>query len=357
MGFRIGVGKKIGGVYVGASKTIGGGSNKNNNGGCWFIGLAVIFFPITLLVLAIKKTKEQLANNPDNVWYKRSWGIIIMLIIFFPIGLYLMWKHSNWNKYIKIGVSVIIGIISIAAILGLGDDDNNTQSESSVLEDSSVVLKYEAYELSHLIDSDKDFEDSLKGKRIQISGEVKENSLTSKKIYLNGDFQNDGWFICDMQDENDAVKVEAGDLAVIEGTFENFNGHCNIASCSLISFESVTEPPTERPTEKITEAPTEKPTEKPTEELTEPIIEETEAPIDESSIVEEVFEETPVVEEDAEEIYEPEEDPDSQVIVYYTRTGECYHYENPCGRGTYYECTLSEAKSMGLRPCDKCVLH
>lgn len=349
MGFRIGVGKKIGGVYVGASKTIGEGSNKNNNGGCWLKGLAIVFFPITLLVLAYRKTKEQLANNPDRVWYKRSWGIIIMLIVFFPIGLYLMWKHSNWNKYIKIGVSVIIGIISIAAILGLGDDNSH-------LDDSIVVLKYEAYELSHLIDSDKDFEDSLKGKKIQISGEVKENSLNSKKIYLTGDFQNDGWFICDMQDENDTAKVEAGDTAIIEGTFESFNGHCNITSCSLISFESVTEPPTEIPTEKITEAPTEKQTEKPTEKLTEPIIEETEAPIDESSIVEEVFEETPVIEEE-EVIDEPEDDPDSQVIVYYTRTGKCYHYENPCGRGTYYECTLSEAKSMGLRPCDKCVLH
>lgn len=352
MGFRIGVGKKIGGVYVGASKTIGEGSNKNNNGGCWFKGLAIIFFPITLLVLAYIKTKEQLANNPDRVWNKRSWGIIIMLIVFFPIGLYLMWKHSNWNKYLKIGVSVIIGIISIAAIFGLNDSGNNSENESShesSIEDSMVTLKYDTLELSDLIESDKDFEDTLKGKRIQISGEVKENELTSSKIYLEGNFDYGGWFICDMQDKNDVAKVEAGDLAVIEGTFKSFTGHCNIASCSLVSFESATEPPAERPTEKITEAPTEK--------ATEPIIEETEAPIDESSIVEEVFEEMPVEEEEKEEIDDPVEDPDSQVIVYYTRTGECYHYENPCGRGTYYECTLSEAKSMGLRPCDKCVLH
>ena len=43
--------------------------------------------------------------------------------------------------------------------------------------------------------------------------------------------------------------------------------------------------------------------------------------------------------------------------VYYTKTGECYHYENPCGRGKYYPCTLQEAKARGLRPCEKCVLH
>ena len=41
--------------------------------------------------------------------------------------------------------------------------------------------------------------------------------------------------------------------------------------------------------------------------------------------------------------------------VYYTKSGEKYHYQNPCGRGTYYPCTLDEALAMGLDPCEKCV--
>ena len=43
--------------------------------------------------------------------------------------------------------------------------------------------------------------------------------------------------------------------------------------------------------------------------------------------------------------------------VYYTKTGSKYHYQNPCGSGTYYPCTLSEAQSKGLEPCGKCVLR
>lgn len=50
-------------------------------------------------------------------------------------------------------------------------------------------------------------------------------------------------------------------------------------------------------------------------------------------------------------------DPDSQATVYRTKSGECYHYENPCGRGTYYEVSLAQAKAAGLRACEKCVLH
>lgn len=50
------------------------------------------------------------------------------------------------------------------------------------------------------------------------------------------------------------------------------------------------------------------------------------------------------------------DDPE-QITVYYTKTGKRYHYENPCGKGTYYPTTLADAKSRGLTPCQKCVLH
>ena len=51
----------------------------------------------------------------------------------------------------------------------------------------------------------------------------------------------------------------------------------------------------------------------------------------------------------------PTDDPAQTQGVFYTRTGGKYHYINPCGNGTYYECTLQEALSRGLSPCEKCV--
>ena len=50
-------------------------------------------------------------------------------------------------------------------------------------------------------------------------------------------------------------------------------------------------------------------------------------------------------------------DPDASITVYRTGSGECYHHENPCGSGKYYEVSLADAKAAGLRPCEKCVLH
>lgn len=45
----------------------------------------------------------------------------------------------------------------------------------------------------------------------------------------------------------------------------------------------------------------------------------------------------------------------SEHKIYYTKTGKSYHYDDECGRGTYYECTLEEALEKGLEPCKKCV--
>lgn len=50
-------------------------------------------------------------------FYETTWFSILMVIIFFPIGLFTMWKYTNWNKYIKIGVSVLIAISIISAII------------------------------------------------------------------------------------------------------------------------------------------------------------------------------------------------------------------------------------------------
>lgn len=43
--------------------------------------------------------------------------------------------------------------------------------------------------------------------------------------------------------------------------------------------------------------------------------------------------------------------------VYRTRTGKCYHYESPCGNGSYFKTTWDEVNDLGLQPCGKCVLN
>lgn len=49
-----------------------------------------------------------------------SWKIILWLVLFFPVGIYLMFKHSDWPTKAKIAISIFFLFISVgvAAIMG-----------------------------------------------------------------------------------------------------------------------------------------------------------------------------------------------------------------------------------------------
>ncbi|MBI3341577.1 hypothetical protein HY024_00480 [Candidatus Curtissbacteria bacterium] len=53
-------------------------------------------------------------NLEKDKWYQKSAVIIVLLVIFFPIGLYLMWKYANWDNKIKWGVTGLLSLLLIA---------------------------------------------------------------------------------------------------------------------------------------------------------------------------------------------------------------------------------------------------
>lgn len=162
MGFHIGVSKKIGDVRISAGKTFGGKKGgKKGGGGCLSL-LAIVFFPITLTCLmvygiwkliawAIKATKRQLATDPDRVWYKRPWGIVLLMVLFFPIGLYLLWKHTNLNKTAK---SIITGVVAVAFIASAASSGGEGEQNQSVDAPPSAEITTEAVSEEGTVPSD-----------------------------------------------------------------------------------------------------------------------------------------------------------------------------------------------------------
>lgn len=47
-------------------------------------------------------------------WYQRSGGIVLLLFLFFPFGLYLMWRHATWNKGAKWIVTGTFALLVLA---------------------------------------------------------------------------------------------------------------------------------------------------------------------------------------------------------------------------------------------------
>ena len=77
--------------------------------------------------------------------YKRTWFIVVMLIYVFPVGLFLMWKYTNWKQWVKIAVSVVIAIIWLSMIPACyGADETISElgeNISSISEDVSSVTE------------------------------------------------------------------------------------------------------------------------------------------------------------------------------------------------------------------------
>ncbi len=79
-----------------------------------------------------------MSNN--NKWYEKTPAIVLLLIFFFPVGLYLMWKYTNWAKGAKIGVSVLAGIVVIAVLANPSTPQtNNTASKEDTKQESTKV--------------------------------------------------------------------------------------------------------------------------------------------------------------------------------------------------------------------------
>lgn len=75
-------------------------------------------------------------NTKSNAWYEKSWLAILLCIIFFPVGLYALWKNSTIKKGWKIAITVIIALIVVANI-----GDNNKSNSTTTPSNSTDTSK------------------------------------------------------------------------------------------------------------------------------------------------------------------------------------------------------------------------
>lgn len=58
-----------------------------------------------------KKPSTQGVKQPTAIpkipFYTKTWFTVVALLLFFPVGLFTMWKYMNWNKIIKIGITAL----------------------------------------------------------------------------------------------------------------------------------------------------------------------------------------------------------------------------------------------------------
>ena len=80
-------------------------------------------------ISASEKSSEA-KYDESSKFYTKAWFMWVMLIIFAPVGIFLMWKfHPEMKKNTKIILTVVFAILFLAIAFG-GNSDETTTSVS-----------------------------------------------------------------------------------------------------------------------------------------------------------------------------------------------------------------------------------
>ena len=75
-------------------------------------------------------------------WYQKTWATVLLLFLFAPVGIFLLWKYQNWSNTAKIVLTCFFGLIFIA-ILSPSSEGSELSTLASVVVDEEPTLKPE----------------------------------------------------------------------------------------------------------------------------------------------------------------------------------------------------------------------
>lgn len=56
--------------------------------------------------------------STEKKWYQNPAVIVLLLIFFFPAGLFLMWRYTTWNRNLKLGITAALTIFVLIGATG-----------------------------------------------------------------------------------------------------------------------------------------------------------------------------------------------------------------------------------------------
>lgn len=76
-------------------------------------------------------------------WYQKPLWIIVLLFLFFPVGLFLMWKYSNWSKQAKWAVTGAFAVFVVLLALTTPSEPTNQETVSNSVSEKVATMSAE----------------------------------------------------------------------------------------------------------------------------------------------------------------------------------------------------------------------
>lgn len=176
---------------------------------------------------------------PQNQGKKpvKQWVAILLLILFWPVGLVLTWKTS-WKKGVKIGITVFFAVALLAAIFGGSSSDSgssssqsqgqNNSSQSETQNTSQSARDYQTVSIRDMLDALESnalkAEDTYMDKYIQFTGYLDQidsgGSYITVKAMDAGEWDFMDRIQCGIETEeqkNAVMEMNSGDKVTVKG--------------------------------------------------------------------------------------------------------------------------------------------
>lgn len=248
------------------------------------------------------------SGGPGHEPPKKNYNLItiLLLIFFFPAGLYFMWAKTSWNKVVKIIISAFWGLMLLIGVAGAIQDSNLPASSSGI---QSIEIEEDTVRLDR-----DDVLNMSKTINVHYSQNYSVDILNSDFVFV---YSDDSIAKCDVQfltDSSITVRVTGYAPGTTTMHIETTDG---TIKSNEITIEVLGRPAAAETT---------------TQETT------TEATTTETTIKETTTEATTK---------------DTSRTVYITPSGSKYHYSKSCAGDNAIERTLNEVKDA-YEPCKKC---
>jgi competence protein ComEC len=69
-----------------------------------------------------------MSKEPKPPWWQHEAAIALALILFFPLGIYLMWKHAPWRNRFKWVWSVLAPLVALVVLAGVFGEEQPTDA-------------------------------------------------------------------------------------------------------------------------------------------------------------------------------------------------------------------------------------
>jgi hypothetical protein len=76
-----------------------------------------------------KPTTNKMEQHKEKKWYDNKLVVTLLCIVFFPVGLYALWKSNTISKGWKVGVTIVIALF---VVIGVSNKDDSVSSTDTI---------------------------------------------------------------------------------------------------------------------------------------------------------------------------------------------------------------------------------